>query len=97
MHARVVRSRIRAGKADEALEIYRASVLASATEQEGFKSATLLRDVRTGRLISITIWETEADMLANETSGYLGEQLARIGPTLTGETTTEHYEVSFHV
>jgi heme-degrading monooxygenase HmoA len=88
---------LKKGKGDEAIEIYRKSILASSQKQEGFKGATLLTDKNKGRLISITVWATEADMRESETSGYLGEQLARIGPSLTGETSVEHYEVSFHV
>jgi heme-degrading monooxygenase HmoA len=87
---------LKKGKGDEAIDVYRKSILADAQEQEGFKGATLLTDKAKGRLISITVWATEADMRASESSGYLGEQLARIGPALTGETSIEHYEVSFH-
>ena len=97
MHARVVRALIKKGQGEEVINVYKDSILASSQEQEGFKGATLLTDPNKGRFISITVWASEADMRESESSGYLGEQLNRIGPLLTGETSVEHYEVSFHV
>ena len=97
MHARVVRAMIKKGMGEDVIELYRKNVLASSQEQDGFKGATLLTDPSKGRFISITVWDSEPNMRESENSGYLGEQLARIGSSLTGETSIEHYEVSFHV
>jgi heme-degrading monooxygenase HmoA len=42
----------------------------------------------------IVMWNTEADMMAGESSTYYKEQVAKVAPLLVGSTTMEHYEVS---
>jgi hypothetical protein len=44
--------------------------------------------------ISITLWATEADLLAGESSGYLAEQLGKLAPYFTAPPEREVYEVS---
>jgi len=94
MNARIVSGQIQVDKRDEAIGIYRDSVVAAAKEQNGYRNAFLLTDSETGKFISITFWETEADMTAGEASGYYKEQLGKIGVFFTGPPTMEHYEVS---
>ena len=64
MHARVILGKVKHDKQDEAINIYKKSVVPSAKEQKGFKSMNLLTDMDTNKFISITIWETEKDMIA---------------------------------
>jgi hypothetical protein len=72
MHARVVTTQIQPGKTDEAIRIFPDTVF-----QQGFKWGLLLTGRATGKGVSIALWETEADMRATETSGYLQEQIAK--------------------
>ena len=97
MHARVISGQIQADKMDEAVSTYENSVAPAAKEQQGNKGACLLTDSKTGKFISITLWETEADMTASEESGYLKEQIAKVAPSFTGPPTSEHFEVSVQV
>lgn len=97
MYARVVTVQVQPGKRDEAIGIYRDSVVPAAKQQKGSKGALLLTDRNTGKGISIALWETEADMKASEASGYLQEQLAKFGAILAAPPTTEHFEVSLQV
>jgi len=60
---------------------------------EGFKGALFLTDPDTGKYVSMTLWETEADMEAGEASGYLREQVAKAVPALAAPPIREHYEV----
>jgi hypothetical protein len=53
-----------------------------------------LTDRKTGKGIIIGLWNTEADMMAAESSGFYREQVAKVGPFLAGPPTTERYEVS---
>jgi heme-degrading monooxygenase HmoA len=48
----------------------------------------------TNKFISITIWETEKDMIAGESSGYLQEQVGKITSLFVGPPTIQHYVVS---
>jgi quinol monooxygenase YgiN len=94
MYARVVTIQIQPSKVDEAIRIYQDSVVPSAKQQKGCKSIWLLTDRKSGKGISVGLWETEADMTASETSGYLAAQLAKFGSLFTAPPITEHYEVS---
>jgi heme-degrading monooxygenase HmoA len=94
MHARVILGKVKHDKQDEAINIYKKSVVPSAKEQKGFKSMNLLTDMDTNKFISITIWETEKDMIAGESSGYLQEQVGKITSLFVGPPTIQHYVVS---
>ncbi len=94
MHARVMTGQFQPDKKSEVIEIYGDSIIPVAREQNGFKNAYLLMDPNTNKFISITIWETEEDMTACETGGYLKEQLAKAAVTFAIPPTKEHFEVS---
>ena len=94
MNARIVLGQTMIDKKDEAIDIYRDSLVPAAKEQNGFKNVMLLTDSETGKFISITLWETETDMAAGEASGYYQEQIAKFGALFASPPTMEHYEVS---
>jgi heme-degrading monooxygenase HmoA len=96
VHARIVTIKLRPGTVGKAIELYRDSVLPAARDQHGFKDAMLLTDLNTDEAVSITLWETEADLLASETSGYYQTQLdifAGVG-IFSGPPQRAMYEVS---
>ncbi len=93
MYARVVSGQYQSGKMDEGTELYRNSLAPAAKQQQGFKGLLGLVDRATGRGISITLWETEADLKASETSGYYQQQLAKFVPLFSGPPDREVYEV----
>jgi heme-degrading monooxygenase HmoA len=94
MYARVTLVQIPPGKTDEAIGIYRDSVVPAAKQQKGCKGLYLLSDRKTGKGISIGLWETEADMTAGETSGYYQQQLAKFKDIFTAPPVREAYEVT---
>ncbi len=94
MYARVVLSTPQQGKMDEMIKVARDSILPAAKKQKGFKNWYTLTNRNAGKVIVIGIWNTEADMMANESSGFYKEQIAKVAPLLTGPPTMEHYEVS---
>ncbi len=95
MHARVMTAQIKPGMTDRIRKIYQ-SIITAAQEQKGFKGIFTLTNRNTNKAISISFWETEDDMIAGETSGYLKEQIAKVAAQCTFDETpvTEHYEVS---
>ncbi len=97
MHARLVTVQIQPGKIDEAISIYRDSVMPAVKQQKGFKGAFLLTDRNTGKGVSATLWETEADLKAGEASGFYQEQIAKFGGVFAAPPAREHYEVSVQV
>ncbi len=94
MYARVVTVQIQSEMMDEAITIFREDIDPVAKQQKGCTGGYLLTDQATGKALSISLWETEADMLAGEKSEYLQEQVAKVAHFLTARPITEHYEVS---
>ena len=94
MYARVVSGQYQSAKMDEGLEMYRNSLAPAARQQQGFKGILGLVDRATGKGISITLWETEADLKASEASGYYQQQLAKFAPLFSGPPEREVYEVT---
>jgi heme-degrading monooxygenase HmoA len=97
MHVRVTYVQIRPDKVDEATRLYQDSVVPAAKREKGFKGMTLVTDRATGKGISLSYWETEADMSAGEASGYYQQQIAKFAPMLVAQPTRETYEVSVQV
>jgi len=95
MYARMTTIQTQPGTLDEAIRIAQDAVLPAARQQPGFKGVLALVDYSTGKLIGITWWETEADMLAGETSGYYQEQAAQFGAVLADQPVREAYVVGF--
>jgi heme-degrading monooxygenase HmoA len=94
MYARVTVATAQSGKLDELIKVMRDSVLPAAKKQKGFKGSFFLTDRNTGKGMSIGLWNTEADMTADESGGHYRERVAKVAPLLAGQPTTEHYEVS---
>lgn len=78
----------------EAIDVYNNSVVPAAKAQKGFQGAYLMTDASSGKGLSITVWESEADMEAGESSGYYQEQIGKFGDIFAGPPAREHYELS---
>jgi heme-degrading monooxygenase HmoA len=97
MHARVTHFQILPGKVEETTSLYRGSVIPAAQGEKGFEGVLLLVDRNTDKGISITLWETEADMTKGEASGFYQEQLAKFKDIFGAPPLREHYEVAVQV
>jgi heme-degrading monooxygenase HmoA len=94
MYARVVTGQYQPGKLDEGEQMYRESILPEARRQPGFKGILGLVDRSSGKAISITLWQTEADAQASGASSSYGQaQLTKIASLLAAAPTIETYEV----
>ena len=96
MHARIVTVRVQAGKLDEAVRIARDSVLPAAQQQPGFQGGFVLTDAVTNRLVGITLWESEAALVASET-GYFDNHLAKATRLFDEPSLVGRYEVRVQV
>ena len=94
MFARVTIAHTLPGKAEEALRIERESIVPACRQQKGFKGLYLLQDHKTHKGLTITLWETEADMKAAEASGFYQQQVAKVKDVLAAPPVREEYEVS---
>jgi heme-degrading monooxygenase HmoA len=62
---------------DEAIHIVKESIVPAAKQQPGLKGFLTLVDRRGGKLILLTLWETEAALKTGEANGYYQEQIAK--------------------
>lgn len=94
MHAAVNFTQIQPGKMNEAIAIFRDSVVPAASQQQGNRGAILLTDPNTNKAIAVGLWDTEADAAAVITSGWYQEQVAKLTEVIAGPPVREVYEVS---
>ena len=94
MYAGVVVVQVLPDRMDEAIRIYRESVVPAAQQQNGYRAHYLLTDHESGKCISIGLWETEADMTATKASGAYQERVAMLKDVLAAAPIREDYEVS---
>ena len=94
MHVRAATVQIQSGKMQETINIYNNSV-SVLKAQKGYQGAYLMTDAASGKALSITVWESEADMLAGESiGGYFQQQVGKFAFVFAGTPTLEHYELS---
>jgi len=93
MFARVTIATGLPGKAEDLLRIERDSIVPACKGQKGFKGLYLLQDHKTQKGMTITLWETEADMRAAEVSGFYQQQVAKVKDVIAAPPVREEYEV----
>ncbi len=93
MFARILRSRLKLDKIDEATKTFREDVIPLCREQEGFKGGYFMSDPKTGESVAITFWESQEAMLANEQSHFFQQQVAKFIPFYVKPPVREAYEV----
>ena len=95
MHARAATFQIQSGKMQEAIDIFNNSVVPAQKAQKGYQGSYLMTDASSDKALAISLWETEAEMLAGESDGgYLQEALTKIGALLAGTVDIDRYELS---
>ena len=94
MHGRVVSVQVEPEDLGKAISIYRESVIPAAQEQKGFRSALLFTDSGTGKAVSITLWDSEDDLIKGQESGYYQEQIAKFSDILIRLPDQVGYELS---
>jgi hypothetical protein len=97
MYAIAVTAQVQLDKIDEATTVFRDSVVPAYQQLNGFGSALLLIDPATGRSLGISLWKSEADRTAVQTSGALQQQLAKFAAVLAAQPTMSTYDVKVQV
>ena len=97
MQAIVGTVQVQTGKMDEVIRIVRDSFVPAARQQQKLKGALVLTAPDTGKVINVTLWDTEADMTAGESIGFLREQFEKIVHLMAGPPVREVFEVSVQV
>ena len=94
MFARLMIAPMKIDKLDEAINIYMDGIGPAVKSQKGYVGAYLLVDRKTGKVISISLWDNEEEAIANEKSGYLQEQVVKLKEFFTAPVTREGYEAN---
>ena len=94
MFARLTIVQVKSDKLDETIKIFEEGVVPAAKSQKGFRGSYLLTDRKTGKGVSITLWDSEEDAIANEQSGYYQEQISKFKDCFAAPPVREGYEVS---
>jgi len=96
MYARVTSAQIQPAKMEEAIHITQESIIPAIKQQHGFLGFTDLIDRETGKVVFISRFETQADMQAGLSNGFVRQQLAKLTSVLAGPASSDLYEVLFH-
>lgn len=93
MHARIGTLYPRAEDYDRALTTLREVVVPAAERQPGFAGFVVMGRREELKIVGITLWNTEADMLASEEGEYLQEQISKVLLLSKSPPTFETFEV----
>ena len=94
MHARVITFQFKLDKLEEAGQLYRESILPEVRQLPGFKGRMVLVDRSKGKVITLTLWESEADARASgEGSAFMQASVAKFASFYAAPPVIEIYEV----
>ncbi len=93
MYARMLRMQVKAERMDEAARLFAEDVIPSCRDQAGYRGAYFLVDRKLGECVPITLWETEAHMMATEENRFFQIQLVKFLGFFRHGLTRETYEV----
>ena len=93
MYARVTTVSIQPDKVAETTRIYNESILPAVKAASGNQGVYLLVDSASGKGMSITLWNTQADGESYDSSGSYREQVAKVAPFFSAPPSLATYEV----
>ena len=93
MHARSGTLYPRSDRFDHVLHLLHDTVAPAAQREPGCSGMLVLNDRKAGKIVGITLWESEADMRASWTSEYLQDQVSRVITHLRRPPEFEEYEI----
>ena len=93
MHARVTHSKVDPTKVEELIGMIKKDVVPTVKKQAGFKGGYWMFDRKTGKRISVTLWENEQ---ALQSSDAAARRLRAGGPAGLQIIDVEDYEVAVH-
>ena len=93
MYSNIISLRIRSGKMDQALSIFRRSILPATKNQRGNASVLVFSCREKNELVNCTLWQTYEDMTELERSGFLEQQIAKLSTVLAEPVEGDEYEL----
>jgi heme-degrading monooxygenase HmoA len=68
MYARTITLQFQPGKTEDAIRLFNDSIALMFKQQKGFKEGYLVGDRNTGKAVSFSLWQSETDATALDTS-----------------------------
>lgn len=96
MFARMTLLPFKPENVDDAIRLFRTSVIPEAKKQKGFRGSCFLINRAAGQARAVTFWRSEKDALANEASLFYQEQLVKFLSYFSGDPIRDGYEVVVH-
>src|SRR5215212_5798712 len=93
VYAGMVSVQLKAGKAQEATQIYKDSVAPELRQMRGFQAGYVLTNAETGKGYIIGLWDTQEDAQSFEGSGAFRKQAAKFEDILDEPPSREVFEV----
>jgi heme-degrading monooxygenase HmoA len=93
MFARLLIAQFKVDKLDEAAKVFEEGVVPGAKSQKGYHRMYMLADRKTGKAISISLWDSEENATAYLQSSYYQAQVAKVKDFFLAPPVTEGYEV----
>ena len=95
-HAAVNFAHLPPDKLDEGINIFRDSIVPELKQFKGFKGSLLLVNRKTGKSMTIGVYETEDEVKAVEHSGAYRRQVAKLAHLFNAPPSREVYEVAYY-
>lgn len=92
MYARIITANVKPEKLNDFPAAFSELALPDASQEPGFRGMYMLKDSSENRIISVVLWETEADAIAS-IEGFQQRRMPKMMPYLAGVPTAETLEV----
>jgi hypothetical protein len=93
MHARLLKMQVKPERIDEAARLFAEDIVPNCRTQAGYLGSYFLIDRKLGECVPITLWKTEADMMATEENRFFQNQLVKFLGLFRHGLVRETYEV----
>ena len=93
MYARVITVQWKIDQVTEAIIFFQEQVVPALRTQPGFVNTRLLVDHSTGKGLMVSVWHSEADLLASKNSGFLQTQVGYLSQFFATAPVFDQYEI----
>ncbi|HUG15159.1 MAG TPA: hypothetical protein VMM78_09085 [Thermomicrobiales bacterium] len=89
---RIVSAAVQPGSGENVIARFQNVIMHAATAQSGFRGGLLLMHEDRRQVVSIGLWNSHAELIESERTGYFGRQLPRLSRFLDGPPSNVHYD-----
>lgn len=93
MYSRVMSIRLLPGKMDQALHIFRESIMPAIESRRGCVGVFVLTSREKDEIVTMSLWESYESMMAPELSDFIDQQLAKLTNVLREPPFEDRYEL----